>query len=54
VLTFALSDSAESTIAIIAIWFIGFPAFVTALILFALAQVQGEARANRERRRFRR
>jgi hypothetical protein len=53
-LLFALSDAAETTIVSIAIWFVIFPAIVTGLIVFAIAQALGEARENRERWTFRR
>jgi hypothetical protein len=46
----ALTDAAKATIAIIAIWGIGFPALVTGLIVFAVAQSVAERSQNLERR----
>jgi hypothetical protein len=48
---FALSDAAETTIVYIAIWFVVFPAVVTGLIAFAIAQALGEKRENDAARR---
>jgi hypothetical protein len=45
---FALSDAAEYTIAAVAVWFVIFPAFVTALIAFAVTGVLRERTENRE------
>jgi hypothetical protein len=47
---FALSEAAKADIAIIAIWGILFPALVTGLIVFAVAQAMGERSQNLERR----
>jgi hypothetical protein len=47
-LLLALSEAAETTIVFVAIWFVVFPAIVTGLIAFAIVQVLGEARQNRE------
>lgn len=49
----ALDPAAASTIAIIAVWIIGFPALVTGLIVYALVQVHGEARENEAERQRR-
>jgi hypothetical protein len=49
----ALSPAAETTIAIIAVWLIGFPALVTGLIAYAVVQAFGERQANEEARRRR-
>jgi hypothetical protein len=49
----ALDPATASTIAIIAIWIIGFPALVTGLIAYALVQVHGEARENEAERQRR-
>lgn len=51
---FALSEAAKTTITDIAVWFVIFPAIVTGLIVFAIVQALGEARANRARWVFRR
>ena len=48
---FALSDAAETTIVYVAIWFVIFPAIVTGLIAFAIAQALGEKRENDAERR---
>ena len=53
-LLLALSEAAKTTISIIVIWGIAFPALVTGLIVFAIAGALGEARDNRERWSFRR
>jgi hypothetical protein len=53
-LVLALSEAAKTTITFIAIWFVGFPAIVTGLIAFAVAQALSEARENRGRWKFRR
>jgi phage shock protein PspC (stress-responsive transcriptional regulator) len=46
----ALSDAAKANIAIIAIWVVLFPALVTGLIAFAIAQAVAERSENLERR----
>jgi hypothetical protein len=46
----ALSDAAKANISIIAIWGIAFPALVTGLIVFAVAQATAERSQNLERR----
>jgi len=51
---FALSDAAEYTIAAVAIWFVIFPAFVTALIALAFAGVARERTENAEEQARRR
>jgi hypothetical protein len=48
----ALSDAAETTIVYVAIWFVIFPAIVTGLIAFAIAQALGEKRENDASRRY--
>ena len=48
---FALSDAAETTIVYIALWVVIFPAIVTGLIAFAIAQALGEKRENDASRR---
>jgi hypothetical protein len=47
---FALSQAAKADIAIIAIWGVLFPALVTGLIVFAIAQATAERAQNIERR----
>jgi hypothetical protein len=47
---FALSDAAKATITIIVIWGVAFPALVTGLIVFAVAQAMAERSQNLERR----
>jgi hypothetical protein len=47
----ALSDAAETTIVYVAIWFVIFPAIVTGMIAFAIAQALGEKRENDAARR---
>jgi hypothetical protein len=47
-LVFALSPGASYTIAAIAVWFVVFPAFVTALIAFAVAGTLRERVENEE------
>ena len=49
----ALDPAAASTIALIAVWVIGFPALVTGLIVYARVQVRGEARENEAERQRR-
>jgi hypothetical protein len=49
----ALDQATQTDIAYVAIWFIGFPALVTGLIVFAVAQARGERQADEERRRRR-
>jgi len=51
-LLFALSDAAQTTIVVILLWVILFPAFVTGLIVFAFVISRGEASDNRESRRY--
>jgi hypothetical protein len=46
----ALSYAAKTNIAIIAMWVVLFPALVTGLIVFAVAQATGERSENLERR----
>lgn len=53
-LVFALSPAASYTIAAIAVWFVIFPAFVTALIAFSIAGVARERIENEEERNRRR
>jgi hypothetical protein len=50
----ALSQAAQTTIADIAVWIIGFPALVTGLIVYAVVQARGEKRADEEARLRRR
>jgi hypothetical protein len=53
-LVLALSDAAEYTITAVAIWFVIFPAFVTGLIVFAVAgsiRERGENQDEINRRR---
>ena len=45
---FAFSPGVAYTVAAIAVWFVVFPAFVTALIAFALAGVARERVENEE------
>jgi hypothetical protein len=46
----ALSPATSATLAMIAIWVIGFPALVTGLIAFAVVQARGEAQENEAER----
>ena len=50
-LLLALSEAAKTTIADVVVWFIVFPALVTALIGIALAQTYREWMENQENRR---
>jgi hypothetical protein len=50
----ALSDAAKATIALIAVFGVVFPALVTGLIAFAIAQAAAEHQENAERRSRRR
>lgn len=45
---FALSPGVAYTIAAIAVWFVGFPALITALLAFAFAGVGRERVENEE------
>ena len=47
---FALSYAAKANLAIIGLWVILFPALVTGLIAFAVAQATAERSQNLERR----
>ena len=53
-LLIALSEAEKYTIAAVAVWFVIFPAFVTALIAFAVAGVMRERVENEEERQRRR
>lgn len=50
----ALSDAAKATIALVAVFGVVFPALVTGLIAFAIAQAAAEHQENAERRSRRR
>ena len=50
----ALSDAWKATIALIAVFGVVFPALVTGLIVFAVAQAAAERQENLERRARRR
>ena len=50
-LMFALDEAATTTIVYILIWFVAFPAFVTALIGIALFQTYKERAENEANRR---
>ena len=50
-LTFA-DIALETTIVYVLIWGILFPAFVTGLIVFAIAVARGEGESNQEDRRY--
>lgn len=50
----ALSEAWKTSLADVAIWFVGFPALVTALIGYAIVQARGEKAENDAHRRFRR
>ena len=54
VLVLALSEAVKTTIALIAIWFVGVPALVTALIVLAVVQARGEKATYEEIKRSRR
>jgi hypothetical protein len=47
---FALDDAAKATIALIAVFGVVFPALVTGLLIFAVAQAAAERQENLERR----
>ena len=51
---FALDDAAKATIALLAVFGVVFPALVTGLIAFAIAQAAAERQENIERRNRRR
>ena len=53
-LLLAMSEALKATIAYVAVWFVVFPAIVTGLIVFAIAQALGEKRQNEENRVYRR
>jgi hypothetical protein len=53
-LTFGMDPALTTTIVYIFVWGIAFPAFVTALIAFAVVQARGEKQENEANRRFRR
>ena len=53
-LILALSDAAETTIVYIAVWFVIFPAIVTALIVVAIVRTIGERRQNQDNWKYRR
>jgi hypothetical protein len=50
----ALSEAWKTTIANVVVWFVGFPALVTALIGYAIVQARGEKADNDAARRYRR
>ena len=50
-LLLAMSEAAKTTISIIVIWVIAFPALVTGLIVAGLAQTRREYQENQEHRR---
>jgi hypothetical protein len=50
----ALSRAWKWSLALIAVFGVGFPALVTGLLIFAISQSAAERRANRQRWRFRR
>jgi hypothetical protein len=50
VLVLALSHAAKNTIAMIAVWFVAFPALAHGLIVYAAAQIAGEREQNRRYR----
>ena len=54
VLVMALSEAEKTTIVYVAVWFVIFPAIVTGLIVYAIAQAIGEKRQNDEFRTSRR
>ena len=47
---FALSEDWSATIAMILVWFVGFPALVTALIVVAVVGAMGERAENQANR----
>lgn len=47
---FALDQATTTTIVSVAIWFVLFPGFVTALVVFAIVQARGEGRSDQETR----
>jgi hypothetical protein len=51
-ITFALSDAWRATIAMVLVWFVGFPALVTGLIVVAVVGAIGERAENQTNRRF--
>jgi hypothetical protein len=50
-LLLALSEAAKTTIVYVIVWFVAFPALVTALIGVALVQTYREWQENQENRR---
>jgi len=46
-------EATTTTVVYIFVWGIAFPAFVTALIAYAVIQARGEKQDNEENRRFR-
>jgi hypothetical protein len=51
---FAMSDALETTIVYVLIWFVIFPAIVTALIVVAIVRTIGERRQNQDNWKYRR
>jgi len=53
-LLLAMSPALETTVVYIIVWFVAFPAIVTALIVFAVVQALGEKRQNDANKVYRR
>jgi hypothetical protein len=53
-LVFAMSDALETTIVYTLVWFVIFPAIVTALIAVAIVRTIGERRENQDAWKYRR
>ena len=49
-----MSDALETTIVYVLVWFVGFPAIVTALIAVAVVRTIGERRQNQDNWTWRR
>jgi hypothetical protein len=51
---FAMSDALETTIVYVLVWFVVFPAIVTALIAVAVVRTIGERQQNQDNWKYRR
>ena len=51
---FAMSDALQTTIVYSLVWFVGFPAIVTGLIVVAIVRTIGERRQNQDNWKYRR
>jgi hypothetical protein len=50
---FAMTDALETTIVYVLVWFVVFPAIVTALIAVAIVRTIGERRQNQDNWKYR-